>query len=451
MSLGWQKNWLSHIYENTGLFVFGEWYTGDTAAEEDMTSFANDSGMSLLDFRFANAIRNLYSNSAYTMQDFYNVLKATESDYEEVNDQVTFIDNHDMSRFSTLVNNNQSAVNQAYALLLTSRGVPTIYYRSEQYDEGTSDPDNRADISSFNQSTIAYQVISKLTNIRKNNQALAYGSTEERWINSDVLIFERKFGSSVALIAVNKGSSSYHIDNLCSSLPSGSYDDQLDSLLSSESISVDNNGVVSSFELDGGEVGVWVYNGDTDTVTIGDVDPSIGIVGNEVTITGSGFGNNTGQVSFGSTVATVTSWSDSLIKVKIPTVSAGDYDITVTGSNGSEDTFSGFEVLTSSQIPVRFIVNSAETSYGENVYIVGNVSELGNWDPDKAIGVFFNSTATIAQYPSWFYDINIPANTQIEYKFIKKNQAGEVVWESGENHTLTTGTTAMTTQVDWQN
>lgn len=67
MSLGWQKNWLSHIYENTGLFVFGEWYTGDTAAEEDMTTFANDSGMSLLDFRFANAIRNLYSNSAYTL------------------------------------------------------------------------------------------------------------------------------------------------------------------------------------------------------------------------------------------------------------------------------------------------------------------------------------------------------------------------------------------------
>lgn len=142
MSLGWQKNWLSHVYENTGLFVFGEWYTGGTVAEEDMTSFANDSGMSLLDFRFANAIRNLYSNSAYTMQDFYDVLKATESDYEEVNDQVTFIDNHDMSRFSTLVNNNQSAVNQAYALLLTSRGVPTIYYGSEQYDEGTSDPDN---------------------------------------------------------------------------------------------------------------------------------------------------------------------------------------------------------------------------------------------------------------------------------------------------------------------
>lgn len=95
-------------------------------------------------------------------------------------------------------------------------------------------------------------------------------------------------------------------------------------------------------------------------------------------------------------------------------------------------------------------INSAETSYGENVYIIGNVSELGNWNPDKAVGVFFNSTATIAQYPSWFYDINVPANTQIEYKFIKKNQAGEVVWEGGENHTLTTGTTAEIIEQNWQ-
>lgn len=119
MSLGWQKNWLSYIYEKTGIFVFGEWYTGGTEAEVEMTSFANNSGMSLLDFRFANAIRNLYSSDTFTMLDFYNVLQATENDYEEINDQVTFIDNHDMSRFSTLVNGNQLAVNQAYALLLT--------------------------------------------------------------------------------------------------------------------------------------------------------------------------------------------------------------------------------------------------------------------------------------------------------------------------------------------
>ena len=125
------------------------------------------------------------------MQDFYNVIKETESDYKEVNDQVTFIDNHDMSRFSTIVNGNRTAVNQAYALLLTSRGVSqTIYYGSEQYDKGESAPYNRSDITSFNQTTDAYQIISKLSKLRKSNKALAYGQTVERWINQDVLIFE---------------------------------------------------------------------------------------------------------------------------------------------------------------------------------------------------------------------------------------------------------------------
>ena len=450
MSLGWQKNWLSHIYEKNGLFVFGEWYSGSTVGESEMTAFANDSGMSLLDFRFANSIRSLFSDDQYTMKEFYNVLKETENDYNEISDQVTFIDNHDMSRFATLVNNNQLAVNQAYALLLTSRGVPTIYYGSEQYDVGGSDPENRADISSYNQNSTAYQVISKLSKVRKNSQALAYGTTEERWINSDVLVFERKFGSSVALIAINKGNNKYQIENLYSNLPSGTYNDQLENLLSSESINVDENGVVQAFELSGGEVGVWVYNGDNSNVSIGDIDPSIGVVGNEITISGSGFGNVPSQVTFDKTSAPILSWSDTLIKVRIPNISSGMYDITVTNITGSEDSYSGFEVLTSSQIPVRFIVNNAETLYGENVYIVGNVSELGNWDPDKAIGSFFNSTATIAQYPSWFYDINVPANTKIEYKYIKKNQNGEVVWESGENHILTTEYSAVTTIQNWK-
>lgn len=163
--------------------------------------------MSLLDFRFANSVRSLFTNPSYTMQDFYNVIKETESDYKEVNDQVTFIDNHDMSRFSTIVNGNRTAVNQAYALLLTSRGVPTIYYGSEQYDKGESAPYNRSDITSFNQTTDAYQIISKLSKLRKSNKALAYGQTVERWINQDVLIFERHFGNSVAIVAVNKGDS----------------------------------------------------------------------------------------------------------------------------------------------------------------------------------------------------------------------------------------------------
>lgn len=55
-----------------------------------------------------------------------------------------------------------------------------------------------------------------------------------------------------------------------------------------------------------------------------------------------------------------------------------------------------------------------------------------------AIGPLFNDTPMIGVYPTWFYDISVPANTQIEYKFIKIDGAGSVVWEGGMNHVYTT-------------
>ena len=138
------------------------------------------------------------------------------------------------------------------------------------------------------------------------------------------------------------------------------------------------------------------------------------------------------------------SWSDSLIQVQVPTVTAGYYDITVTTSAGSSvSNYDDFKVLTGSQTAVRFIVKDATTEYGQNVYIVGNCLELGNWDASKAVGPFYNATATIASYPDWFFDITVPENYNLEFKFIKKDADGNVVWESGTNHvyTVPTGTT----------
>ena len=46
-----------------------------------MTNFANKSGMSLLDFRYANAVRNALGNDSGTMKDLYQVMEDTASDY----------------------------------------------------------------------------------------------------------------------------------------------------------------------------------------------------------------------------------------------------------------------------------------------------------------------------------------------------------------------------------
>lgn len=445
MPMGWQSNWLSDIYEEHEVFVFGEWYYGGTDGDSEMMGFANESGMGLLEFRLANAIRGAVGDLSMSMQDLYSVMVARETSYKEINDQVTFIDNHDMSRFMTLANGNARALENAYVLMLTSSGIPTVYYGSEQYATGSTDPYNRGDMPGFSTSSTAYQVISRLAPLRKSNPALAYGTTQERWVNSDVLVYERTFGNSVVLVAVNRNTSQgYDITGALTSLPDGQYGDVLENLLGGGTLTV-SGGAVGSYYLGAGQAAVWQYTADEeDGPEIGNIDPLVGIAGNTVTITGTGFGSASGSVKFGTASAQILSWSDSMIRVTVPTVSAGYYTVSVTTASGAEaDGYEQFKVLTGTQTAVRFIVQNATTAYGQNIYIVGNCLELGNWDTEKAVGPFFNATETIAEYPDWFFDISVPQGYALEYKFIKKDAAGNVVWESGTNHTYTvpTGTT----------
>ena len=431
MSLGWQKNWVNSIYDYKPVFIFGEWSHSATTSEPNMENFANESGMSLLDFRYNTAVRSALANaltSGYTMKDFHNTMMDMEQDYDCINDQVTFLDNHDQSRFMTEAGNNKLTLDIAFALQMTSRGIPCVYYGTEQYMSdaagGKSDPYNRADMTSFDQTSRAYQIISKLAPLRKSNPALAYGSTQERWLNDDVYVYERVFGNNVVMTAINRNQSTgYQLEGLLSSLPNGTYNDVLGNLLGGGNISV-TKGKVSDYYLGAGQVAVWEYTADdNDSPIIGNINPKMSKAGNTITITGRGFGSNVGSVAFGVENAQIVSWSDSLIKVVVPTGVVGDVDVVVTTSTGVESAaFSGFKVLSGSQVSVRFKVNNATTNYGVNVYIVGNVPELGAWDVSKAIGPLFNDTPTIGVYPTWFFDISVPADTKIEYKFVKTAQ-----------------------------
>lgn len=442
MPMGWQSNWLNSIYSEHETFVFGEWFSGGTAGDPEMDCFANESGMSLLDFRYANAVRSAVGTLEIGMDDFYNTVVATESDYKEINDQVTFIDNHDMSRFMTLANGTSHSVDTAYVLQLTSSGIPTVYYGSEQYATGASDPDNRGDMPSFNTNTKAYQIISKLAPLRKTNAAAAYGSTTERWMNSDVLVYERTFGNSVVYVAVNRNTSmGYDITGALTSLPDGSYSDVLQNICGGGTLTV-SNGAIGSYYLGAGQCAVWQYSATSESAPIiGNIDPLVGIEGNTVTISGRGFGSSVGSVKLGTVSATVTSWSDSCIKFIVPAVSAGYYDVKVTTASGQfTQNYAQYKVLSGSQVAVRFIAKNAATAYGQNVYVVGNCIELGNWDTSKAVGPFYNATSSIASYPDWFFDLSVPAGTALEFKFIKKDANGNVVWESGSNHVYVTPT-----------
>ncbi|SHN80738.1 Glycosidase [Paenibacillus sp. ov031] len=451
MPMGWQKNWMSSIYGYKPVFTFGEWFLGSSASDADNTNFANQSGMSLLDFRFNNEVRNVFRDNTSTMVALDSMITSTAADYAQVNDQVTFIDNHDMDRFKTSAVNNRR-LEQALAFTLTSRGVPAIYYGTEQYLTGNGDPNNRAKMPSFSKTTTAFNVISKLAPLRKTNPAIAYGTTQQRWINNDVYVYERKFGNNVAVVAVNRNlSTSTSISGLTTSLPSGTYNDVLAGALSGNNIT-STGGNVANFTLAAGATAVWQYTANTTTPTIGHVGPVMGKAGNTVTIDGRGFGTTKGTVYFGTTAVTgsaITSWEDTQIKVTIPAVAAGNYAVKVAASGVNSNTYNNFTILSGNQVSVRFVINNASTTLGQNLYLTGNVAELGNWSTGPlAIGPVFNQV--IYSYPTWYYDVSVPAGTNLEFKFFKKN-GSTITWENGNNHTFTTPTSGTATvTVDWQ-
>lgn len=80
---------------------------------------------------------------------------------------------------------------------------------------------------------------------------------------------------------------------------------------------------------------------------------------------------------------------------------------------------------------VLFQVN-ATTVVGQNIYVVGSVPALSSWDPTQ--GVKLDPTS----YPVWKGTITLPANTAIEYKYVNRDGAGNVIWESGNNRMITT-------------
>jgi len=77
----------------------------------------------------------------------------------------------------------------------------------------------------------------------------------------------------------------------------------------------------------------------------------------------------------------------------------------------------------------------ATTDWGQNVFVVGSIPALGNWDPNAALPL---SSAT---YPVWRGTANLPAGASIQYKYLKKN-GSQVIWESDPNRTRTTASSA---------
>jgi glucoamylase len=69
-------------------------------------------------------------------------------------------------------------------------------------------------------------------------------------------------------------------------------------------------------------------------------------------------------------------------------------------------------------MPVTFAIIT-NTSYGQSVFVVGSISQLGNWSPTNAIKLVpSNCTSSNCL---WSITLGLPEGITYEYKFIKRD------------------------------
>ncbi|GHE97944.1 CBM20 domain-containing protein [Streptomyces fumanus] len=109
----------------------------------------------------------------------------------------------------------------------------------------------------------------------------------------------------------------------------------------------------------------------------------------------------------------------------------------------SPDAPGNYDIWNVSPVSASFRVTAA-TTWGQNLYVAGNLPDLGNWDPAKAVPL----TTDSATNPLWTGAHQLPPNTTVQYKYLTKNPDGSVTWENGDHRTVVTPSTGTLTVND---
>jgi hypothetical protein len=72
---------------------------------------------------------------------------------------------------------------------------------------------------------------------------------------------------------------------------------------------------------------------------------------------------------------------------------------------------------------VVFLAN-ARVEYGESVVLVGDLEQLGRWNP--AAGIAMDGSG----YPTWSARLYLSAGTRAEYKYARRSRDGSFSWEA---------------------
>ncbi|MDJ0363809.1 alpha-amylase family glycosyl hydrolase [Hymenobacter sp. H14-R3] len=162
--------------------------------------------------------------------DFTKLYHALQGDwlYTDATRNVPFLDNHDMSRFYSVIGEDFNKYKMGLAWLLTLRGTPQLYYGTEVLMKNFSDPDGKVredfpggwagdKTNYFTQRSgpagAAFDYVSKLANYRKSHPVLSSGKLMQFIPQDGVYTYFRyKEGGECVMIIANNTTAEKKVD-----------------------------------------------------------------------------------------------------------------------------------------------------------------------------------------------------------------------------------------------
>lgn len=209
-----------------GTTVVGEFWDGDPHC---VAPFQNLHGFhSMFDFPLYHAIRDVFVDG----HPFSRLARARLSDqeprgildfdphYRNAYQLITFIGNHDAARFfeaaggAARADDAISRMRRALVFLMTTRGIPQLYYGDELAMSGGYDPDNRRDMpwgwldpaAASDEAQRAREMLvftQRLIRLRRDSPALCWGMSAVLYLTPGLFVFARFALDDVVIVCLN--------------------------------------------------------------------------------------------------------------------------------------------------------------------------------------------------------------------------------------------------------
>ena len=299
--------------------------------------------------------------------------------------------------------------------------------------------------------------ISNMVKFRSTTSGQSVGNFTNGTVNQ--IAFSR---GNKGFVAINNEFSTWNA-TLQTGLPSGTYCNVTQGQLnaaqsgcSGDSVVVNSSGLVTlSIPANGGSAVPAVAIHVNQKLTSGDTTPPTtptnlsvsNVTSSAMTVSWTASTDNVGIASYkvlrngvqAGTTATTSFANTGLSSSTNYSFTAQAFDAAGNSSGVSAAVSATTLATTSTTCPVTFTIANANTVVGQNLYVVGNQTALGNWTPTSGFALTIQGSG--ANVP-WTGTANLPVSTTVQYKYVKWNGSA-AVWES--NQTTASGNREMTT------